>query len=143
MSTRARGGADAPRLVLEPVKLAEHRRAALDDGRLLGEDLLPRGAQDLRVLQRHVGEHDHGRLHDVRRVQAPAQSGLERHRLCPTLGQGQQRRDREHLELRGLAGRGRQHGHERAHALDATPQQFGGDRHALDQHALVPPEDVR
>ena len=136
-------GAGPARLGLEAVELAEHGVAALDDGRLLGEDRLTRVAQDLGVLQGDVGEHDDRRRHDVRGVEAPAEPRLQRNGFRTALGEGEQGGDREHLELRRLPDLVRQPWDLGAHALDGGAEDRLGHRATVHDHALRPAGDVR
>ena len=85
-----------------PLRLAEDDGAAgLDDGELLRRDRLSRRTEHVRVLERHVRQHDDaGRVEDVRRVVATAEPGLDDGRLDVRIAERDERRRREHLELR-------------------------------------------
>ena len=140
---RADGGAGPACLVLEPIERAEHGVAALDDRGLLGEDQLPRVAEDHGVLKSDVGEHHDGRLDHVGGVQAPAQSGLERDRLHPALRERQQRGDGEHFELRRLAEFGGKTRDLGAHPHHGGREDLLGHGASVDDDTLGPAGDVR
>ena len=64
-----------------PLRLAEHDgRAGPDDRQLLRRDLPARVAEDVRVLERDVGQDQNGGIQDVRRIEAPAAAPPRRRR---------------------------------------------------------------
>jgi len=139
----AGGGADPARLRLEAVELPEHGVTAFDHRRLLGEDELARAAKHLGVLKGDVGEHDDRRADDVRRVEAAAEPRFERGGLHPSLGQRQQSRDREHLELRGVSELRGKMRDGKADGLHGAAKQALVHRAAVHEHALGPARDMR
>ena len=127
---------------LEAVERPEDRVAAFDHSGLLGEDQRPCVAEHRSVLEGDVGQDDDGRIDHVRRVEPAAEPGLERDRLHPALGQGEQSRHREHLELGRLAELRRQPPDLVAHAPDGPAEPASVHRRAVDEHALAVPRDV-
>ena len=140
---RACRRAHGPRTLLQTRKLAEDRVAALDDGRLLGEDRLSRRPEHLRVFESDSGEHHHRRRKHVRRVQTAPEACLDG-RGCHTRAcHGKEGRHGQHLKLRRLAQRCRQALHGRAHGLHGRAQSALVHGTAQHHHALGKPRDVR
>lgn len=80
----------------------QHRRAALEDARLLARDQLARGAEDLLVVELHRGhDREHRGGNDVRGVQAAAETHLEHERLAAAVAVAQKGQRRRHFEERG------------------------------------------
>jgi hypothetical protein len=108
----------------------------MDDRELLRRDRLSRRAEDVRVLQPHVRQHDDaGRVEHVGRIVAAAEPGLDDGGLGDRIVERHERRRRQHLELccRQPFGH-RPNGRE--HRLEV-----GLD--AVDPHALHPRAHVR
>ena len=76
--------------------------AGLDDARLLARDLLQRVAQVVRVIQPDRGDHGNVGVHHVRRVPAPAHSGLHHSHVHRRVGEGRVGHGHQHLELAHL-----------------------------------------
>src|SRR6266516_1642180 len=93
---------------LLPLRLAEYDRVArMDDGELLGGDLLPRRAEHVGVLERDARQDDDARVEDVRGVVAAAESGLDDGDAHRGRGERRQRRRGQRLELRRFEPLGR------------------------------------
>ena len=72
----------------------------LHDGELLGGDRLARVAEHVHVVERDVREHDDPRAQDVRRVVAAAEPRLDHGDVDLRLGECEERRRGDDLELR-------------------------------------------
>ena len=76
-------GQDGRRGERLPLGLAENDRGAVArDRELLPRDLLPGLAEDVGVLEPDVGEHDDRGAKHVRRVEPPAEAGLDNRRVA-------------------------------------------------------------
>src|SRR5438034_657914 len=100
-----RDGAADPHVVpcdeVSPFVVREHDDGAvLHDGELLSRDLRARLTQDLRVLEGDVREQDDARPKDVRRVEAPTETGLDDGVVDVRIRECEERRPRDDLELR-------------------------------------------
>jgi hypothetical protein len=102
---------------------------------LLLRDLLCRLAEHVGVLERDVREQDDLCVDDVRRVEPPAQTGLDGRHADPLLGEFAKRGGGQRLELRRLDRLGvRTDPRDRALEVGLCP---------VDPDSLRPPADVR
>ena len=119
-----------------PFGLSEDDDAAgLDDRELLGRDRLACVAEDVRVVERDAREHDDLRAEDVRGVVAAAESRLDDGDVDPRVGEREQGRRGQGLELRGSQGRGP--------GSDPGGGAFEVGLLAADADPLAPAADVR
>ena len=116
------------------------------DGELLGGDLELALAQPLGVVEANRGQHSDPRGDRVRRVEPPAQSGLDHRGIDPGCGESDKRRRRGELEL-GDRFAGLKAGVDRRRALRGALHGAGKgclvDLLATDQHPFRPALGVR
>ena len=132
-------GPRAQRTHDEPIGAVGADRQLLLGDRRLGV------AEELGVLEGHVGQ-DHGRLRlqDVGRVPAPAEPGLDRHRLHPAAAEGPERDGGERLELRDrIARRQRRAVCGAAHGRRRLGERVVTERRPAELDPLGPVVDVR
>ena len=121
---------------VSPFVVREHDDGAvLHDGELLSRDLRARLTQDLRVLEGDVREQDDARPKDVRRVEAPTETGLDDGDVDVRIRECEERRPRDDLELRRPRALGR--------GADRLHNRLEVDLLAVEPDPLAPGCDVR
>ena len=105
----------------------------MSDRELLGRDRLSRRAEDVRVLQRHVRQHDDAcRVEHVRRIVAAAEPGLDDGGVGVRIAERHERRRRQHFEYFVVP---QPFGHRAGRLRAPTSRSTLG---AVDPHALEP-----
>jgi hypothetical protein len=124
---------------LRRIRVRAHRRpAAPQDAGLLAADVLARRAQVLDVVDADPGDDRAIGIHEVHRVQAPAQPDFQHLHRQMRAREQPQRRERAVLEIRERHAAPR-----RLHGLEAGHQLGVGQRPAVHRHALVVAQQVR